>query len=118
MNQGATMNPLEKITDNAVVGFGILGAFAGHLMGGSAKERTNQAVLYASLGAAAGFFFNRSKEQRTKALVAASQAQSKAIQAVELASEAQQIAATPVATKTKVLGNMETGQFLTGVALF
>ncbi len=113
------MNPLDKFSDNAVLGFGFLGAFAGQLLGGSAKERTNQIVLYGAIGAAAGYFFNRSKEQRTKAVIAATAAQTKAVEAVALANEAKQIAATPVAPKVKTLGSIgDMSQFMSGAGIF
>lgn len=98
------MNPLDRLSQNAVFGFGFLGAFAGQLLGGTAKERTNQIVLYGALGAAAGYFFNQSQKQRTKAIVAASAANTKAAEAVVLATEAKKlIADTPAQPKVKVL---------------
>jgi|TARA_R110000824_G_scaffold55256_5_gene152294 hypothetical protein len=112
------MNPLDKLTDNAVMGFGFLGAFTGQLLGGSTKERTNQIVLYGALGAAAGYFFNKSREQRLKAIVSAAGANAKAIEAVQLATQAKQLSTVSVAPKVKVLGSMGHQQFMTGAALF
>ena len=112
------MNPLDRLSDNAVIGFGFLGAFAGQLLGGSAKERTNQIVLYGALGAAAGYFFNKSKEQRAKAVITAGAAQSKAIEALSLASEAKKIASAPAPKKVKVLGGYgDMSHFMAGAGV-
>ena len=112
------MNPLDKIADNAVLGFGFLGAFAGQLLGGSAKERTNQIVLYGALGAAAGYFFNQSRQQRTKAIVAASAANTKAAEAVILATEAKKMLdAANRKPKVKTLGGASYGEMMQSMGM-